>query len=66
MSKRNVTVEAATVGVNFGCVGVVRNTKSRRKLATTDDVYPHGNRAAAISDAEALAGRKGWSIVEGE
>lgn len=60
---RRVIVEARAVGVAFGCVGVVRDAKSRRKLAESDTVRPHGFAANAVTDAEQIAAARGWTVA---
>ena len=61
MSK-NVRIETRTVGQFFATCGVIRDARTGRKLAETDDV-PYGFTASAFSAAEALAEKKGWNVV---
>jgi hypothetical protein len=60
---KTVRIETCNVGQNFGTVGVVRDARTGRKLAVTDDTYPLGFTAAACAAAEALAERKGWTVL---
>jgi hypothetical protein len=57
-----VTIHSATVGQNFGSVGIVRDAKTKKKLAEADDVRPYGFDSAALGDAEALAKKNGWTV----
>lgn len=66
MSKTNrprlVEIDTRPVGVNFACCGVVRDARSRRKLAETRD-FPYGFDAQAFAAARELAAAKGWEVV---
>lgn len=57
-----VKIETRAVGQAFGCVGVVCDARTGRELATTERVYPYGNRAAAYEGAETLAAERGWTV----
>lgn len=59
---RRVTVETMTVGQGFGCCGVLRDAKSRRRLVLTD-VVPFQFEEVARARARYLAAARGWIAV---
>lgn len=63
---RRVKIETREVGQAFGCCAVIRDARTGRKLAETDDVRPYGFTAAAYGDGERLAEQRGWTVVEVE
>jgi hypothetical protein len=64
MASVKVVIKTATVGQNFGTVGLVCDARSGRKLAETADTYPLGFVTAARAGAEALAKKNGWTLTE--
>lgn len=58
---RTGNIQVREVGQAFGCVGVVRDAESGRKLAQTR-VYPHGFNGNASAGAERIALSKGWTV----
>lgn len=62
---RRVTIETRSVGENFGCCGVIRDARSRRKLAETR-VYPNGFDHAAAVGAVSICDRQGWRVHRAE
>lgn len=57
---RQVRVQVRTVGQAFGCVGVLVARNGRDLWS--GPTRPHGFTAAAREDAEAEAGRRGWTV----
>ena len=62
---RTVTIETCTVGDHYGTCAVIRSVRGRRKLAETATVRPYGMSEAAYRDGEALAAKRGWTVVDG-
>lgn len=60
-----MVVETRTVGQFFATCGVIRDARSRRKLAEGRDC-PYGFSAAAYDAAVSLAESRGWTVVNGE
>lgn len=61
---RKVTLDTRPVGLNFGTVGVVRDAKTGRKIAESATTRPVGHTRGAISDAQRVAWRHGWTVVD--
>jgi hypothetical protein len=51
--KKHVTIEVKEVGQKFGCKAIIRDGKTRKKLAETR-LYPYGFSGAAIDGARAI------------
>lgn len=60
---RPVYVDFQTVGIGFACVGIVRDARTREKIAEASDVRPHGFTRAALDDARDIVERHGWTEV---
>lgn len=58
-----VYVDTRTVGQSFGTVGIVREVRTHRILATAEPVRPLNFRDAAARDAEQIVERNGWLLV---
>ena len=61
-TQRTVTVETMAAGVNFAVIGVIRDSKTGRKLATTN-LRPNGCERTALYDGYDMAASKGWRVV---
>jgi len=59
-----VTVSVRPVGQSFGCVGIVRDARSGRRLGVTR-LYPYGFDGPAHAGAVAIAESKGWRVAGG-
>lgn len=59
---RRVTIETRQTGIHFGCYGVVRDARTRRKIAESDIIRPFDMPHLALDDAQAIVERKGWFI----
>jgi len=59
----SVCITVRTVGIHFACCGVIRDAKTGRQLAETEEIYPYGFRLNAIEGATRLALERGWTIV---
>ena len=62
---KQVVIETRTTGDSFGTYAVVRDLRSRRKLAETT-VVPYGFTGAAVERAEAIAANRGWRVVNAQ
>ena len=60
---RTVRIEIVEVGQAFGCCAVLRDVRTGRRLAVTDEVRPYGFHANAYRDGERLAEAKGWTVA---
>lgn len=58
---RAVTIDVRSTGQAFGCYGVVRDARTRRKIAETG-VKPNGFTAADYAAAESICVERGWSV----
>lgn len=62
---KQVTVTVETVGQAFACAARIRDARTGRRLALTQD-RPYGMDTASLRDAEAYAEHRGWEIVSDE
>lgn len=62
---KQVRIETVTVGQAFATCAVIRDAKTGRKLAVGDD-KPYGFVGAAFANGEAIAEKRGWSVVSGD
>lgn len=65
MAMKTVTVEVVEVGSAFALKAVIRDAKSNRKLAETDEV-PFGMDGNAQKYADTLIAAKGWRRAESD
>ena len=63
--KGRVVLSTAPVGVNFGCIGVVRRASDWRVLYRSETPRPHAFTQAALADARAWATAHGYLEEEG-
>lgn len=61
---RSVYIDFRTEGLTLACRGVVRDARTREKIAEADDVRPRGFQRAALQDARELVRERGWVEVK--
>lgn len=61
--RRTVRIEVVEVGQAFGCCAILRDARTGRRLAETDDVRPYGFRSNAYRDGERMAASNGWTVA---
>lgn len=61
---RPVYVDFRTEGISFACRGIVRDARTRQKIAEAEGIRPHGFTRAALDDARAVVAEHGWTEVE--
>lgn len=58
-----VYVDFRIEGLSLSCRGIVRDARTRQKIAESDALRARGGQRAALDDARALVRERGWDEV---